>query len=98
MKKKVSNKFRKMSEVYYIFSREWENMLDFSDDSLFNMYHYESSGVPIENARNNGYFVGKQYMDVHIEMWKIDIKDRILTKQELYEDETFPNWWLDKVL
>lgn len=37
-------------------------------------------------------------MDVTIKMWNDDIKQGLLFRKELYEDETFPNWFLDKVL
>ena len=36
--------------------------------------------------------------DDPIEGWKEDIKTGILFKHELYGDEQFPDWWLDKVL
>ena len=93
---KISKKFLKMSEIYKIFSYSWES-LDFSDKALEEMYDWESKGIKIKN-KNNGFLVGKQYMDVHIEMWRRDILEGLLFKFELYEDNKFPNWWLDKVL
>jgi hypothetical protein len=30
-------------------------------------------------------------------MWKEDIDKGLLTKKELYEDENFPQWWLDSI-
>jgi hypothetical protein len=96
-KRKVSNKFRKMSEVYKIFSRQWEHVLDYSEESLVEMFNYESHGTDITNRQRNGYYVGKQWLNVHIEMWKEDFEKGYLRKQELYDDPTFPNWWLDSV-
>lgn len=87
-----------MSKVYSIFSSEWENILDFSETSLKEMYDYESRGTPISNKRKNGYYVGKQHMDIQIEMWRKDLQEGILTRRELYEDSKFPNWWLNKVI
>lgn len=65
---------------------------------MIEMFNYESRGSPITNPRKNGYFVGKQWMDVHIKMWQEDLKKGYLTRKELYDDSIFPNWWLDKVL
>jgi hypothetical protein len=61
------------------------------------MFLYESVGVPLKN-KDNGYYWGKKHMDVTIEMWKQDIKNGLLFKKELYEDENIPDWFLDKVL
>ena len=49
-------------------------------------------------TKNNGFYWGKKHMDVTIKMWNDDIKQGLLFRKELYEDETFPNWFLDKVL
>ncbi len=87
-----------MVEVYRIFSRQWDHMLDYSEDSLLEMYEYESFGTPIKDHQRNGYFIGKQWMDVNVSMWKEDIQKGILFRCELYNDPTFPHWWLDKVL
>lgn len=93
---KVSKKYMKMIEVYKLFTTEWPD-LDWGRECLEEMYLFESRGVKFHNP-DNGYFVGKQYMDVHITMWRQDLKDGILIKRELYEDGRFPKWWLDKVL
>ena len=61
------------------------------------MFLYESNGIPLKN-KENGYYWGKKHMDVTLEMWKTDLKTGLLFKHELYEDEKFPKWWLDKVL
>ena len=98
MKKKVSNKYLKMSQVYCIFSSSWKDVLDFSDESLVEMYKYESTGSSIKNPLTNGFYVGKQWMDVTIKMWREDLNQKLLRKEELYKDPTFPDWWLNKVL
>lgn len=61
------------------------------------MYLYESKGIPIKN-KYNGFYWGKKHMDVTITMWREDIQKGLLFRQELYEDERIPNWFLDKVL
>ena len=61
------------------------------------MFLYESNGQPIKN-KNNGFYWGKKHMDVTVSMWNQDLKTGLLFKYELYEDESIPNWFLDKVL
>jgi hypothetical protein len=90
---KIKAKYRRMSEVYTLFSNEWDG-LDFSPSALEEMFLYESMGVPIQ-TKMNGYFYGKQWMDVHLAMWKEDIQSGILRIEELY-DGKLPKWWLDK--
>ena len=96
-KRKVSKKFRKMSEVYKIFSRQWEHIMDYGEESLIEMFNHETYGTEIKDRKRNGYYVGKQWLNVHIEMWKEDIQKGYLRKQELYDDPLFPHWWLDSV-
>lgn len=91
----LGTKFKRMSEVYRIFSRHWEHVLDFSDEALIELYNGESFGTPVSG--NNGYGVGKMYLNVHVKMWKEDIALGLLFKRELYEDGLFPHWWLDSV-
>ena len=95
---KMSKKFVRMCDVYKIFAEGWKNHLDFSDDAALAMYCYETHGVAINEPYKNAYFVGKQWMDVNIKMWREDIQTGILTKHELYSDNTFPRWWLEKIL
>lgn len=92
---KIKTKYRRMAEIYRLFSQEWE--LDFGENSLKEMHEYESKGIPMSSG-NNGYFYGKQWMDVQITMWKEDIKSDIISLEEIYADPKFPHWWLDKVL
>ena len=87
-----------MSEIYRQFSKTWEHVLDFSDNALIEMFNYESSGSQITNPGKNGFYVGKQWMDVNIKMWREDIAQGFLLRKELYEDPAYPRWWLDKVL
>jgi len=47
---------------------------------------------------NNGFYIGKKWLNVFVDMWKEDLKKGFLFKFELYEDPDLPDWWLDKVL
>jgi hypothetical protein len=84
-----------MSEVYRIFSKDWEHCLDYSDQSLRELYYSETHGDPV--LQNNGFYVGKKYLNLSVAMWKEDMEKGCLFKQELYNDPKFPHWWLDKV-
>ena len=84
-----------MTELYKMFAHDWEHLLDFSEDSLIEMYYGEVHGEPI--SPTNGYNVGKTYLSVNVAMWKEDIPKGLLFKKELYEDPKFPHWWLDSI-
>ena len=86
-----------MVELYKVFSNDWKNCLDYSNDSLFELYRYESYGEDKVQS-NNGFNHGKKWLNLHVAMWKEDLQMGILSKQELYEDSKFPHWWLDSVL
>lgn len=62
---------------------------------LVEMYNGESHGDPI--SPDNGFAVGKKWMNVSITMWKEDIAQHLLLEKELYDDPKFPHWWLDTV-
>ena len=99
----TSKKFEKMAEVYKLFG--YHDHYDYSEDAKLEMYRYETYGdcggdkeAFLERAATNGYFQGKKWMDVQLAMWKEDIGNGSLFKYELYEDGTYPEWWLDEVL
>ncbi len=92
----MSKKFKKMSEVYRIFSSDWKHVLDYSDKMLLELYNHESYGGSI--SPKNGFAVGKKYLNLHVTGWKEQIAQGLLFKQELYDDPKFPHWWLDSVL
>jgi hypothetical protein len=91
----LTGKFKRMCEVYRIFSKHWEHMLDFSDQALIELFNHESYGTPI--SEHNGYALGKKWLNVHVTIWKEDIRDGFLFKKELYDDPKFPHWWLDSI-
>lgn len=85
-----------MSEIYRIFANDWKDCSDFSDECLLELYNYESYGGE-RPKKNNGFYIGKKFLAVNIEMWKEDIAKGLLFKKELYEDPKFPHWWLDSI-
>lgn len=93
---KVKRKFRKWGELYKQFAIKWSH-LDFSEEALLEQYLSESYGDVII-SENNGYAVGKKWLNVTVAMWKEDISKGLLFKHELYKDPTLPDWWLDSVL
>jgi hypothetical protein len=85
-----------MCGVYRIFSRDWKDICDYSDECMRELNMHES----IDGRRcqwNNGYYIGKKYLNLNVNMWKEDIKYGTLFKYELYEDGTYPTWWLDNI-
>ncbi len=83
-----------MSEVYRHFSKDWTG-LNYSEQSLLELYISESHGGLCNPL--NGFYIGKKYLNLTVNMWKEDIQKGLLFKKELYEDSELPNWWLDKV-
>lgn len=85
-----------MSEVYKIFAEDYKAFCDFSDESLIELFNSESYGTDVKP--NNGFYVGKKWLNVTVKMWKEDIESGLLFKYELYSDLKYPHWWLDSVL
>lgn len=63
---------------------------------MINMFNHESYGEPL--TPNNGFAIGKSYMNLHVTMWKEDLEKGYIFKWELYSDGRFPHEWLDSVL
>jgi hypothetical protein len=85
-----------MSELYRFFASGKSSKLDFSDEALLSLYNHESYGTPL--SEQNGFAVGKQYLNLQVTMWREDLRRGWLFKSELYEDPNLPHWWLDSVL
>jgi hypothetical protein len=83
-----------MCEVYRLFTTDWEHLLDFSDEAMGEMFVAESHGGIVSQL--NGFSHGKKWLNVTVAMWKDDIKNWTLFKEDLYDDK-FPHWWLDSV-
>ena len=86
----------RMSEIYRMFSNDWKDVLDYSNEMLLELYNSESYGGRCSSK--NGFYHGKKWLSVNVTMWKEDIKQGLLFKQELYNDSKFPEWWLDSIL
>jgi len=85
-----------MAELYKHFSKDWEHCLDYSEESLREMYNSETHGDPV--SQNNGYYHGKKWLNVTVKMWKEDLNGLgLLFKDELYNYPNYPHWWLDSV-
>ncbi|RWZ87216.1 MAG: hypothetical protein EO766_11855 [Hydrotalea sp. AMD] len=84
-----------MCEVYRLFAKDWEQCCDFSEEMMVELFYSESYGEEV--SPNNGFYVGKRYLNLNVAMWKEDIQKGLLFKHELYEDH-YPHWWLDKIL
>lgn len=85
-----------MSELYRIFATGFGDHLDFSDEALLSLYNHESYGTPL--SQNNGFAVGKKYLNVQVTMWREDLRVGIISRLDLYDDDRFPHDWLDSVL
>lgn len=98
-------KFRKMCEIYRIFSRNWD--CDISNKAMQEMFEFETygrgsieiSGFNTTGKRANGYAVGKKWLNVMVSEW-IDEMEKygwIDVIERLYSDPLFPKWWLNDI-
>lgn len=63
------------------------------------MFNNESVGQPPSPELlkdRNGYYIGKQWLGVTVNMWKEDLSKRNLFLFELYGDPSIPEWYLDR--
>jgi hypothetical protein len=110
MGKKMSKKYLRMAEVYKRFGGEG---LDYSDSAKRAFYDYESRGVgsgfdvtSIYTPTNNGYAIGKKWLNYHISEWKKDVVTDsnplypkgtgIVFSWEIMEDYSDIDWLLKK--
>jgi len=95
----VTRRWRKIIPIYQFFAQGHCSGYDFSEKSVLECFLVESEGIEAKNL-NNGFLLGKKWMDVTIAMWREDIKKGLLFKRELYADDFFKNfeWYLDRVL
>ena len=97
---KVTRKWIRMSKIYQQFCPV-EDCYDFGPTSEQEMFLHESTGKPKLSlvdrkfGKYNGFVVGKHWMDVTVKMWKEDIDNGLLNRDELEKD--FPLWFLQKV-
>lgn len=91
----VSNRFKRMAEVYRAFGVGWTDYHLFTDEKIVELFNHESYGTSV--SFDNGFALGKKWLNVMVAMWIEDIEKGYLFKHELYEDEKFPHWWLDSI-
>lgn len=84
-----------MCEIFRIFSKDWEHLVDYSEESMLEMYNHDTYGHSISDK--NGFLLGKKWLSVNIEMWREDLEKGYLFKSELYNDGKYPHWWLDSI-
>jgi len=85
-----------MCVLYVHFSKDWEHCLDYSDESKMDLFVYESvGGTPCKP--DNGFYVGKKWLNTTVSMWLEDRRKGHLVLSEFYEDPNYPDWWLDKI-
>lgn len=85
-----------MSELFKHFGKDMKN-LDFGDQRLLELYNHESYGSPLPSPEQNGFAIGKRYLNLQVTMWKEDLYKGLLFKHELYEEPSYPHWWLDSI-
>ena len=85
-----------MAELYKYFARNMSSKLDFSEEAEVSLFNHESYGTAL--SPNNGFAVGKRYLNLNVTMWREDLRRGWLFKHELYCDPELPHWWLDSVL
>jgi hypothetical protein len=91
----LSQRYRRMCDVYLIFVEDWKHLVDLSDEAKVELFNHESLGFPI--SPNNGYALGKKWLNVQVTMWFEDIEKGLFWSSELYEDPKYPHWWLDSI-
>lgn len=85
-----------MAALYRHFGGQMGERLEFDDNALLSLYNHESYGTAL--SERNGYAVGKRYLNLQVTAWKEMLREGTLAKFELYEDPSYPHWWLDSVL
>lgn len=88
----MTRRWRRIGEIYRRFAKDWN--ADFSESAANEMFLHESRGLAV--APDNGYALGKKWMDVTVSMWREDLAIGLLARSELEAD--YPQWFLDRVL
>lgn len=92
---KITKKWRRMAEIYKRFIPD-SLEVDLSEQAALDMFLHEN-GQPLPQRKIlNGFAIGKKWMSVTIDLWKQDIKDKLLFVFELLEDD-YPEWFLKSI-
>lgn len=92
---RISKKWYRMAKIYQRFAGDYKDA-DFSQSAVLDMYLHESIGSPLKDPINNGYAIGKKWMDVTVASWKEDISQLGLLVSELQRDG-YPDWFLRRI-
>jgi hypothetical protein len=80
----MNKSYRNRAELYKRFVNPKSESFDFSEESLKELFDYESRGVGncdvydryteflLTGKKQNGYAIGKRFLDITISMWKED--------------------------
>lgn len=100
----MTDKFKKMCEVYRLFAEPWAHVCDFSDKAMQEMFEFETfgrgrieiTGFNTMGIKSNGFAVGKKWVNVTVEMWLDNIQRFGLEYQakELLKDREIPKWFI----
>lgn len=90
---KIFDKTHKISKNFLYAASAYRRMIkdspfDFSLDSLKEQYNFETHGIPVKN-KNNGYAVGKKFLDVTLSAMIEDYKEGLFDKKELCDGSCF---------
>lgn len=77
----LSQKFKKKAILYKHFASLF-GQFDFSDESMVSLYNHESYGTEL-NSSNNGFAIGKKWLNWHITNWKQGLIEGSLTRHDL---------------
>jgi len=85
---KPSKRWRRRAEIYRRFAGIAEGtgfVCDYSEDAARAMFTRESSGKG-DVAADNGYAIGKSWLDVQLAMWREDLGLGLVAREEIPGD------------
>lgn len=80
----VSPKFKKKALLYKHFGSLF-GTFDYSDDAMLSLFNHESYGTQL-NSSDNGYAIGKKWLNWHITNWKQGLVEGSITRHDLLSD------------
>ena len=69
---------------------------EFGAKAILEVYMWETHGLAV--GTDNGYAIGKRWLNITVSAWREDIRAGLLWPEELYADTRFPAWWLKGVI
>lgn len=80
----MSSKFKKKALLYKHFASLF-GTFDLSDEAMLKLFNHESYGTELGSS-NNGYAVGKKWLNWHITNWKQGLVEGSITRHDLLSD------------